>query len=353
VTSTNINTPVSTSSASNNGNGNGNGNGSNNKTTANANNNGNLSNVGNASATGGAVKNSGNSKTNVSTDVSVSPTQTVSDSGNASQKQGQTQSSTSSASNNGNGSNNATYSSVENVAASKIPVATAYAPVMGPTASCFKPFGGGVQTAPVGLSFGSGRIDSNCVLMEDARSFAESGSRLAYCKIMLTKKEVKKAGITMEDCLAQPQPEAVVVPVQVSPPVAVVVPPPAVVIPTPAAIVAIPTPVKPEPRSSLVGICSFAEGAALACAKDQTSSPQRYPGVACKRMLDEAVSLLSQNPDATLQIITAGTNKNIVSVARSNNILHFFVEHGISTRQIQQTFEPFQTSRTVELRIVR
>lgn len=146
---------------------------------------------GNASAAGGSVSNSGNS----------SNTNTNSATGGAggSASQGQKQTQTASASNNGNGSNNASYSNTENIAAPKIPVETAYAPSIAPTVPCFKGFGGGVQTAPVGLSFGGGRIDANCAVLEASR---QAPSLIARCKVYISNKYVQKAGVTLADCMA-------------------------------------------------------------------------------------------------------------------------------------------------------
>lgn len=122
--------------------------------------------------------------------------------GNASQKQGQSQSSennnASSASNSGN---NSAYNSETNIAAPKIPVETAYAPSIYPTVTCFKGIGAGVQTGPFGGSFGGGKIDDNCAILEAA---AKAKNRLTYCKVYVSNKYVKKAGVTLADCMYDP-----------------------------------------------------------------------------------------------------------------------------------------------------
>lgn len=166
--------------------------------------------------------------------------------GNATQQQGQTQGQSQSSENTNtntnsnqssasasNSGNNSSYSNTTNIAAPKIPVATAYAPSTLPSAPCVKGFGAGIQTMPIGGSFGGSKIDDGCDARETARSFALLGSRLAACKIMVAQKKSKKAGVTLEDCMAsEPQPEPM--------PVAVI-PPPA---PTPIAItVTVPEPV--------------------------------------------------------------------------------------------------------------
>lgn len=81
--------------------------------------------------------------------------------------------------------------------------ASAYAPTIFPTASCFKGISAGAQGPMGGISFGGGKIDQNCAALEVARSFAQVQDFTAYCKVMLTNKFVKAAGVTMEDCLQQ------------------------------------------------------------------------------------------------------------------------------------------------------
>jgi hypothetical protein len=199
-----------------------------------------------SSAAGGKVSNSGNSSnTNTNTAQGGAGGQGGQGGAGGSSNQTQTQSSTSSATNNGNGSNNASYSSTTNIAAPKIPVATAYAPNVYPTATCFKGISAGVQTVPVGFSFGGGKIDENCAILEAARA---AKNRLAFCKVYVSNKYVSRAGVTLVDCLLDPQPPAVletapvVVPEPVAPqPIIIYVQPtPPVVIPAPEVTVAVP-----------------------------------------------------------------------------------------------------------------
>ncbi len=151
--------------------------------------------------------------------------------GNANQKQNQSQSSEnnnqSSANNSGN---NSEYSNETNIAAPKIPVATAYAPSTYPTVTCFKSYGAGMQTMPVGVSLGGGKIDENCAILEAA---AKAKNRLSYCKVYVSNKYVKKAGVTLEDCMQEPQALPVVAtPVVAQPtaPIVVYVPQPEIVL---------------------------------------------------------------------------------------------------------------------------
>jgi hypothetical protein len=171
--------------------------------------------------------------------------------------QSQTQTSTSAASNNGNGANNSTYSSTTNVAASKIPVASAVAPPSYPTATCFKGFSAAAQSMAFGASFGGGKIDENCARLEAARA---AKNRLAFCKVYISDKYVRQAGVTLDDCMAQDEqitveqsPATVVpepAPVQ---PIVVNVPAPVVqVIQPPAPTVVAPTPIAPELKKKSV-----------------------------------------------------------------------------------------------------
>ena len=196
-----------------------------------------------------------NSSSNSASNATGGNSSSVATGGNQKQHQNQTQtaqggnatggsaSSTSSASDNGNGSNNASYSSETNVAATKVPVATAVAPAVLPTNPCFKGVGVGVQTMAFGGSFGGGKIDSNCAILEAART---APSLLARCKVYISNKYVKQAGVTLDDCLTQPEPAPTqvndVVPTQVQPVVVNVQPAAPVVIPAPVVNVIAPAP---------------------------------------------------------------------------------------------------------------
>lgn len=166
---------------------------------------------GNASAQGGnstsSLSNSGNSS-NTNSNVAKGG-----QGGNASSK--------SSASNNGNGNGNGSNNTTTDIAAPKIPVATAIAPAILPTVPCFKGMGGAVQTMGFGGSFGGGKVDQGCDDRELARAFSGQQT-VASCKILLNTKKAKKAGITMEDCLGKtpevsPTVQQVVIPEPVAP----------------------------------------------------------------------------------------------------------------------------------------
>lgn len=111
---------------------------------------------GNSSATGGGVKDSGNSKN-----------QNANRNSNRNNNQ-------SSATNEGN---NATQGQTVNVAgdttnyqAPRIPVSTAYAPNIMPTAVCMGSSSVGGQGMSFGFSLGSSWTDSNCMLLEQVRT---------------------------------------------------------------------------------------------------------------------------------------------------------------------------------------
>jgi hypothetical protein len=105
------------------------------------------------------------------------------------------------------------------------------------------------------VSFGGGKIDENCATLEAAR---QARNLLVYCKIYTQNKYVKRAGVTMEDCLG-PAPVAVVVPtpepVPAPTPIIVEVQPTPVVVQEVAAaapVVAAPQPIAPELKKKSV-----------------------------------------------------------------------------------------------------
>jgi hypothetical protein len=161
--------------------------------------------------------NNNSSASNSSTSASVSAKQKQQQSQNQSQTAngGNSTSSSTSASTStggnavGNGVNS--NNSITNVAAPKIPVASAITPPILPTVPCFKGYGGSAQTMAFGASFGGGKVDKGCNARELARSFS-GPQTTASCKILLATKEAQAAGITMEDCLPIVAPIAVVAP---------------------------------------------------------------------------------------------------------------------------------------------
>lgn len=199
------------------------------------------------STTNNNTNNNSNSNTNnnvAKSTVKVSNTLTNQQSQTQLQNQSQNQtatggnaSSNATATGNGDNSNN----SVTNYEAPKIPVNSAIAPPVLPTAPCTKGFGGAGQGMLLGGSFGMSRVDQGCDDRELARAFS-GPQTVASCKILLSTKKAKKAGITMADCLQvrTPVPPAPVV-------IREMVPAPPVALPQPIVII-VPTPVPAPPQ---------------------------------------------------------------------------------------------------------
>jgi len=118
--------------------------------------------------------------TNSNTSKSESSSVSTATGGNATATGGTATASASAAgagANNGNGSNNTTI----NDNSPKIPVATALGLAPPPTAPCMGSFGVGGQTAPIGLSFGSTKVDNECVLEHQVFMLQEMGLNEAAC----------------------------------------------------------------------------------------------------------------------------------------------------------------------------
>ena len=105
-----------------------------------------------------------------------------------------------------------------------------------------------------GLSFSGGKIDKNCARLETARSFANFGSRIAYCKVMLTDDYAKKAGVSIDECLTVPPVVQVVTPVPT--PIAAVSPPITVTVQLPQPELVAP-PVKSTGVLTYIGDCKL------------------------------------------------------------------------------------------------
>jgi hypothetical protein len=235
--------------------------------------------------------------------VNSSNTNTNNTSSNSSSNSNSNSTSTSnaqggSATNNGNSSNNSNYSSTTNVDAARIPVNTAYAPTTVPTMSCFKTYSGGAQTVPFGISVGGGKVDDNCRKLETAM---HATNQLVYCKIYITTKDAKAAGVTLEDCLG-PKPEVPVVvptPVAVIPPVVVTAPEPTPAITTTA------TQTRSFPD------CSVPNGSVLTNI--------------CKAELRDAARAMVGNPGAVLHIAAP---QSVVSAVKGF-LRSLGVQHGV------------------------
>jgi hypothetical protein len=84
------------------------------------------------------------------------------------QLQGQNQSTT-----NANNASQTVNVQGDNFEVPRIPVSTAYAPMIAPTANCALGVSGGVQTVGFGASFGKAYIDENCAKLEKIRNVSQ------------------------------------------------------------------------------------------------------------------------------------------------------------------------------------
>jgi hypothetical protein len=262
---------------------------------------------------GGSVKDSGNS----SAGVVGSGNSTSSNKQGQGQEQSNNSSNTnntqSSASDNGNGNGNGSNdtSITTNVAAPKIPVATAYAPTAIATVSCFKAYSGGGQAPNFGFSIGGGKVDGTCQTLEVARSYAISGSRKAYCKMMVGLKQSKAAGITFDDCMYEdPAPAAAQA---ASMPPATAQPTKAVVAANPPSAEPVIDPVQAQRKVSPEMGCDKADNT-------------------CKARLDDSIMYLQHSPDSYI-ILTHGGE--VANVATATQIQAFLLKGGISRDRIK------------------
>jgi len=140
---------------------------------------------------------------------------------------------------------------------------SAVAPSIAPTVPCFKGYAAGGSGPLFGFSLGGGKIDENCAELEAARVGLASQNRVVFCKVYLTNKYVKKAGVTLVDCIGAPeQPAPIVVP-SPEPPLQMSVPSITVNIPAPQVTV-IPAPVVP-PAPSVAAVARTMRHRARPC----------------------------------------------------------------------------------------
>jgi hypothetical protein len=272
---------------------------------------------GNSSSTalGGSsgVSNAGNSSSTATGGQGGAGYGGSSSSGGGTSNQTQGQSSTATATSNGDGSNN----TVTNVAAPRIPVATAYAPAQWPTQPCFKPFGAGIQTMPVGGTFGAGKVDQNCAILETA---SKAPNLVTFCKVYITGKYQKAAGVTMADCLGAVTPAPVPVPA----PVVIMTPAPA---PAPAPIAE----KLEEPVLPMHWVCTFA-GKSCKVEGDPTQVTR-----ICGTMIHSVVNALNADPRTTV-IVTGNRNANEDSrlgYVRAQSVRSQLIEAGVDFSRIQ------------------
>lgn len=274
-------------------------------------------------ATGGSVSGSGNStvKNTLANKLTNSGnsqnTNTLSASGGQQSQTAtggsQTQTTSSAASNNGNGANNSTYSSNTSVAASKIPVDTAFAYAAQPTVNCALTYGAGGQGATFGLSLSGTKIDKNCADLEAAR---KAPNKLAYCKVYIRNDYVRKAGVTLEDCMIEDKTVVVAAPV----PVAAIAPPPTIIVNIPAQVA--PVPVIPALTTTVTlrdfGTCNVLTQSNV-----------------CKQELSSAVRLL----------LTSGNGRIVLTgPVESGKLIPYIVSKGLSASRVELKLSDDQNS---------
>jgi len=333
---------------------------------------------GGAGGTGGSVSGSGNSTVkntnNVNTTVApvITSTNKLSNSGNSSNTNTNTanggtsnangngsnntteqqQSSTSSANNTGGNSSNS-YSSDTTYDAAHIPVNTAVGTTIVPGNPCYKTYGGGFQGANAGISLGGGKIDGGCDAREYARFYKEMlGSRVAACKMLVTQKRSKKAGVTMADCL-----NAEATPVVIAPAIPAPAPtvPTIIVIPaqTAAAPVAPPVVVAKTPAIAWTSICTFNSPVVCTNGNKSVADPSR-PTSVCKSMIDSAVKAYKQSPGSTF-VLVGNRNSDedgLLPKSRTTRVRKQLEEAGVPTSAITEQVGTGR-DRTVEIVLIQ
>lgn len=336
---------------------------------------------GNAKATGGSVSGSGNSTVGVNNTVGVSnqigpisSTSGVKNSGNSSNTNtlnaqggaggaggaggqggagGNSNQSQSAEANNSGGNSSNVYETSSVYNAAKIPVSTAYAPTTIPTSPCLKGYSGGGQGQSLGLSFGGSKADGNCQLLELARSFDSMNERLAGCKVKVSSKISKKAGVTLDDCMA--------VEMVPAPPTApVVIPPPApqptvIVVPT-QALAPVP-PVAPQPPTPAIvwtSVCTFASKTSCTAEDKIYNADPARPTSVCKVMIESAARAFKQSPGAKF-VLVGNRNReesDLLPTARANNVRRQLEAAGVPASAISVQVGS-GTTRTVELVLIQ
>lgn len=122
-------------------------------------------------------------------------------------------SNTNSNANSGNNSNQSVTVQGDNYDAPRIPVSTAYAPNIAPTAVCMGASSIGGSGAAISLAFGSSWTDDNCMLLEQVRTVASViGDREIAAEMMCEVKAYKEARARAGKPCGSAQPVAAVAP---------------------------------------------------------------------------------------------------------------------------------------------
>ena len=122
---------------------------------------------------------------------------------------GGTASQTQSQSQNNTGNDIGTSSADTSINTPKQPVSTAYsASLTSGLDTCLGSASGGIQTGPVGLTFGSTKVDKNCILIKQTKLLREQGFDKGACVRMtlgnegeLIREAMKEAGESCDDII--------------------------------------------------------------------------------------------------------------------------------------------------------
>lgn len=220
------------------------------------------------SGTSSTAVSSSNSTSNATSTASSNSSSSASQKQN--QSQGQNQTATGGNASNGDQSNaqNTSYSSNYTEVRQ---TATALASVPFATGPCTKGYGGAAQTGILGASFGGSKVDDGCDDRALAQSFLAGGSRTAYCKVLVSNKKARKAGVTLADCLKD---ERAILAAPVIPPQSL---PRVIVVPAPVVTVNVPQPVEYRTAVDVVApkarVCNITKGTVRAKVKQNKPCP--------------------------------------------------------------------------------
>jgi hypothetical protein len=157
------------------------------------------------------------------------------------------------------------------------------------------------------MSLGLSKADSNCQLLETARSYDSMNERLAGCKVKISSKISKKAGVTLEDCMAAELVVPVSTPVAVAPPTPV----------APIILVQVPPQVAPVPFVAAPAVSRF-EGFYT-----------RFDNVA-KARFDGTILMMKKDLDSHLRL-----HYNPANLAIATSIQAYLVANGIDQQRIE------------------
>jgi hypothetical protein len=218
-----------------------------------------------------------------------------------------------------------------------------------------KGYSAGGQGAAFGFAIGGSKEDKNCELIELARSFDSMNERLAGCKIKISSKLSKDAGVTLADCMAV---EMIERPMPVPPPAPVTPQQPIVVVVPQAPAAAVVAPVVPvAPPTAIVwdAICTFnSKTSCAANGSDAVIIDPARPTSVCKLMIDSAVRAFRQSPGSKF-VLVGNRNRDeseLLPTVRANNVRRQLETAGVPSSSIAVQVGS-GTTRTVEIVLIQ